>query len=82
MGFEYLNHPLAFKHVKDQVATMLKGRWGWLKKKIEKCEKQLGNCSKLHYNQLKEVLAQEENVEKVAHMTKNCATRKIASWVG
>jgi hypothetical protein len=33
IGFEYLNHPLAFKHVKDQMAIMLKGRRGWLKKK-------------------------------------------------
>jgi hypothetical protein len=38
MGFEYLDHPLTFKHVKDQVATILKGRQGWLKKKIEKGE--------------------------------------------
>jgi hypothetical protein len=36
--FEYLDHPLAFKHVKDQMATMLKGKRGWLKKKIEKGE--------------------------------------------
>jgi hypothetical protein len=33
IGFEYLDHPLAFKNVKDQMATMLKGRRGWLKKK-------------------------------------------------
>ncbi len=36
MGFEYLNHPLGYKHVKDQVAIVLKGRQGWLKKKIER----------------------------------------------
>jgi hypothetical protein len=36
MGFEYLDHPLAFKHVRDQVATMLKGRQGWFKKEKEK----------------------------------------------
>jgi hypothetical protein len=38
MGFEYVSHPLAFKHVKDSVAVVLKGRWGWLKKEIEKYE--------------------------------------------
>jgi hypothetical protein len=26
MGFDYLDHPLAFNHVKVQVKTMLKGR--------------------------------------------------------
>lgn len=31
-GFHYLNHPLTFKHVKEQVASVLKVRYGWLKK--------------------------------------------------
>ncbi len=31
IGFEYLDHPLAYKYVKDQV-VVLKSRCGWLKK--------------------------------------------------
>jgi superoxide dismutase len=31
-GFHYLNHPLTFKHVKEQVASVLKVRYGWLRK--------------------------------------------------
>jgi hypothetical protein len=36
MGFENVDHPLAFKHVKDSMAVVLKGRWVWLQKEIEK----------------------------------------------
>jgi hypothetical protein len=36
MGFEFLNHPLGYKRVKDQAKNVLKGRQGWLKKKIER----------------------------------------------
>ncbi len=32
MGFEYLDHPLAYKYVKDQVVVVLKSRRKWLKK--------------------------------------------------
>jgi hypothetical protein len=39
MGFEYVNHPLAFKHVRDLVTIVLKGRWGWFKKEIEKSKR-------------------------------------------
>jgi hypothetical protein len=38
IGFEYLDHLVTFKHVKDQVVVVLKGRRGWLKKMIEKNE--------------------------------------------
>ncbi len=31
-GFHYLDHSLVFKHVKDQVALILKATHGWLKK--------------------------------------------------
>jgi hypothetical protein len=46
--------------VKDQVATILKGRQGWLKKKIEKGEEWSWNHLELHWNQLQKVLAQED----------------------
>jgi len=36
MGFEYLDHPLGYKHVKDRATIVLKGKQGWLKKKIER----------------------------------------------
>jgi len=68
--FDYLNYPLAYKLFKDQVAILLKSRCGWLKKKIEKGQNYPWNCSELHWNQLKEVLAQKEIVEKVNHMRK------------
>jgi hypothetical protein len=35
-GFEYLDHPLGYKHMKDQVVVVLKGRQRFLKKTIEK----------------------------------------------
>jgi hypothetical protein len=34
-GFHCLDHSLAFKHVKDQVASILKAKHGWLKKKLK-----------------------------------------------
>jgi hypothetical protein len=36
MGFEYLDHPLAYKYVKDQVVVVLKSRCKWLKKNRKK----------------------------------------------
>jgi hypothetical protein len=36
MGFEDLDHPFAFKYVKDQVVIVLKGRQRFLKKRIKK----------------------------------------------
>jgi len=33
VGFEYIDFPFGYKHVKDQVAIVLKSRHGWLKKK-------------------------------------------------
>jgi hypothetical protein len=35
MTFEYLDHPLAYKLVKDQVAIVLKSRQAYLEKCIE-----------------------------------------------
>jgi hypothetical protein len=35
MTFEYLDHPLANKWVKDQVVVVLKSRRAYLKKRIE-----------------------------------------------
>jgi hypothetical protein len=65
MSFEYLDQSLAFKCVKDQVAIVLKGRQGSLKKRIEKGKPWLQNCMEAHWEQLKKVLVQEENVERV-----------------
>ncbi len=70
------------KHVKDQVAIVLKGRCGYLKKKIEADEGRLCNYTKAHCTQLKEVLAHEENVAKVDRMTKVCGMQKTTQWVG
>lgn len=37
--FHYIDHPLGYKHVKDQVAIVLKHRWAYLKKKMESNER-------------------------------------------
>ncbi len=47
MGFEYLDHPLAYNYVKDQVVIILKSRCGWLKK-WEKGEERSWNCFEPH----------------------------------
>jgi hypothetical protein len=52
MQFEYLYHLFGYKYVKDQVAIMLKGRHGSLKRKINKGEDRPHNCLKAHSNQL------------------------------
>jgi hypothetical protein len=41
MGFEYLDHPLAYKYVKDQMIIILKSRCRWLKKIGKKAK---GDC--------------------------------------
>lgn len=45
MGFEYLDHPLAFKHVRDQVATMLKGSKKRKEKKVKNNCEIIQNCT-------------------------------------
>lgn len=45
MGFEYLDHPLAYKYIKNQVAIVLKSRHGWLKNKCKKGEGRSWKCS-------------------------------------
>jgi hypothetical protein len=81
-SFEYLNHLLAYKYVKDQVAIALKTRQGALKKKIEKGKDQPRNCSEAHWKQLQDVLAQEATIERAEQITKICAVQKNASRVG
>jgi hypothetical protein len=56
MTFEYLDHPLAYKCVKDKVVVVLKSRQAYLKKHIENGLDQPHNCEEHHWNQLKEVL--------------------------
>jgi hypothetical protein len=34
-GFHYVDHPLVYKHVKDQVVIILKHKQTYLKKKME-----------------------------------------------
>jgi hypothetical protein len=69
-SFEYLNHLLAYKYVKDQVAIALKTMRGALKKKIEKGKDQPRNCSEGHWKQLQDVLAQEATIERAEQITK------------
>ncbi len=71
--FEYLNHLRAYRYVKDQVAIVLKTRQGALKKKIERGEDRPHNCSKAHWKQLQDVLAQEATIERAERITKICA---------
>ncbi len=80
--FDNLNYLLAYKIFKDQIVVLLKSRCGWLKKKIEKGEDHPHNCLELHWNQLKEVLAQEKIVERVDWMNKIRAMQKNVSHVG
>jgi hypothetical protein len=75
MAFDYLNCPPAYKFVKVQVAMVMKSRQGWLKKKIKKGELQPRNCNEAHWEQLKKVLMQDENVHRVIQMTKVQATQ-------
>ncbi len=76
MSFEYLDHPLAYKYVKDQAIVVLKSRHVYLKKKIKRGEGWPWNCEEHHWNQLKEVLVQEEDVERVVQMKGIRATQK------
>ncbi len=78
----YINYLVAFKHVRKQMATMLKGWWRWLKKKIENNEKWPHNYFFKHWKQLKEVLQQEERVAKAAQMSRNWTTQKTTNHVG
>jgi hypothetical protein len=80
--FEYLNYPLAYKHVKDQVAIVLKGRRGYLRKKIKAGTDRPWNCPKLHWNQLKEALALEENVASANKMIRIRGMQKTTSCIG
>jgi hypothetical protein len=52
MQFEYLYHFFGYNCVKDQVAIVLQGRHGSLKRQINKGEDQPHNCLKEHWNQL------------------------------
>jgi hypothetical protein len=65
MAFEYLYYPFTYKFVKDQVVVVMKSRRRWLKKKLEQGEPQPQNCNEAHWEQLKKVLMQEENVDRV-----------------
>jgi len=80
MAFEYLYYPFTYKFVKDQVVVVMKSRRRWLKKKLEQGEPQPQNCNEAHWEQLKKVLMQEENVDRVGWMTKVLATQKNTSW--
>jgi 3-methyladenine DNA glycosylase/8-oxoguanine DNA glycosylase len=67
MGFEYLDHPLAYKYIKDQVDVVLKSRHGWFPKNLRKRQRE----TKAHWEQLIEVvLAQEDNVARATRMAK------------
>jgi hypothetical protein len=68
--------------MKDQAIVVLKNRWAYLKKKIKKGEGRPWSCEEHHWNHLKEVLAQEENVEGVAQMKGIQATQKNVFRVG
>jgi len=82
MGFKHLDHTFTYKYVKDQVESLLKGRWSYLKKQIETSEKRPQNCMEMHWNQIKEVLKQEDNVERAPQMTRIWAIRNNASQCG
>jgi hypothetical protein len=72
-----LNYPLSFKHIKDQFAFVLKSRRSLLKKKIERVEDHLPNCSEAHWSQLKEVLQQEQTIETAQWMTKIRSCKRL-----
>jgi hypothetical protein len=82
MTFEYLDHPLAYNWVKDKVVVVLKSRQAYLKIYIENGLDQPHNCEEHHWNQLKEVLAQEDNVEKAIRMKGIQTTQNNASQIG
>jgi hypothetical protein len=46
------------------MAVVLKGKKGWLKKRMEKGDGRLYSCSKTHWEQLIQALKQEDNVER------------------
>ncbi len=46
--FHYVDHPLVYKHVKDQVVVVLKHRRTYLKKKMEFGEGRPSNCIEAH----------------------------------
>lgn len=81
-SFEYLNHLLAYKYVKYQIAIVLKPRWGALKKKIESGEDRPHNCSLAHWKQLQDVLAQEATIDKTEWIYQNLCNAKECklSW--
>ncbi len=80
--FEYPNYPLAYKHVKDQVAIVMKSRCIVLKKMIERGEHWPQNYSKEHWNQLQDVLKQEEMILRVERMSKIQGMQKNVHRVG
>ncbi len=82
MGFEYLHHPLAYKHVKVQLVVILKTKWRSLKRMMLKGELHTWNCQEDHWNQLKKVLMKDENKRRVIQMKGIRTTQKNASWVG
>jgi hypothetical protein len=53
-----------------------------LKKKIERGEDWPHNCSKAHWKQSQDVLAQEATIERAEPITKICAMQKNGSQVG
>lgn len=42
MGFQYFDHPLAYKYIKDQMVVVLKSRCEWLKKNGSKAKRDRG----------------------------------------
>lgn len=49
--------------MKDQITIVLKSKRVYLKKKIKNGEGQPWNCEEHHWNQLNEMLAQEETLK-------------------
>lgn len=82
MGFEYLDHPLAYKHVRVQIAVTLKTRWGSLKRMNLKGEHHSWNCPLDHWNQLRKILMKYENKKRAVWMKGNFGVQKNASRVG
>lgn len=79
-GFHYIDHPFGYKHVKDQVAIILKHMHVYLKKKMESGERV---TFKLHRATLKSVennVASRNKIEQSIRMTKTCSLQKVCTW--
>jgi hypothetical protein len=76
-SLKYLNHLLAYKYVKDQVAIVLKIRRGALKKKIERGEDRPCNCSKAYWKQLQDVLAQDPQLKELSKLPKSVQYKRM-----